>query len=371
MQWRGLYEDSGQLAESAIAELERGSAPWFASMTTLAMNSVRRIQLDKAREVCASLTAWGAQNEWTDAFVEAAIRTGLQAYIGGQYQNANELITLLGRLRADATRWEPRTQAFIEVLAASRATLAWHYDETIQHSLAAARLFEQVGDIRTAAGQRLDAAFTLVDTGQTEKAADICKNIIVAADRLAIPRLHSIAKAMLGAARLVEGRTDEALDILLDAKNRLDGLGDARNGGGVRYKIGRCYRLRKEFNLAEAVLDEGEKMLAELPRLRAMCHANKALLYVDMGRTAEALDHALKGMKLLAELGRIGTDEILVRYAYVECLRNNGRRDDAAKELALAKERVLWMADRLKDEAVQRAFLTNVDENRKVLAMQE
>jgi tetratricopeptide (TPR) repeat protein len=315
MQWRGLYEQSLQLAESAIAQLEAGSTSWFVAITTLAMNSVRRIQLDKLRQICQTLATWGEQHEWNDAFVESAIRVGIQAYIGGQYDAAQTLIKPLARLLENASPCEPRTQAFLELLAAVQASRAWQYDVTIKHFFKAAQLFQQVGDLRSAAGQRLDATFTLVDLGQSEKAVEVCKEIIVIADRLSIPRLHSIAKAKLGAAILLKNRVDEALDVLLDAKTRLDKLGDNRNGGNVRYKIGCCYRLRKEFNVAETVLDESENMLAGLPRLRAMCHANKALLYLDMDRNTEALDQATNGMKLLAELGRLGTDEILVRNA--------------------------------------------------------
>lgn len=370
LQWRGMYEQSGQLAESAIAQLEAGSPSWFGAITTLAMNSVRRIHLDKLRHLCQILSHWGEHNEWSDPFIEAAIRVGVQAYIGGQYESALTLIKPLSRLLENASQYEPRTQAFLELLAAIQATRAWQYDATIQHSFNAARLFQQVGDVRSAAGQRLDATFTLVDIGQPDKAAEICREVLVIADRLGITRLHSIATAMLGAATMAAGRIDEALPILLDAKDKLDELGDRRNGGNIRYKIGRCYRLRKEFALAEASLNEAESMLVGLPRLRAICHANKAFLFLDIGRTAEALDEASKGMNVLTELSRLGTDEIFVRYAYIESLRGSGQHDRAANELATAKERLLWLADQLQDETVKHTFLTNVNENRRVLEMQ-
>jgi hypothetical protein len=51
-------------------------------------------------------------------------------------------------------------------------------------------------------------------------------------------------------------------------------------------------------------------------------------------------------------------------------LQKNGQRDEAAKELVTAKERVLWIAAQLQDETAKRTFLTNVDENRRVLAME-
>ncbi len=369
LQWRGIYEEAGQLAELALEHVEPGSDIWFGAATMVTMISMRRIHPKKTHEMCKMLLAWGATHEWTDAFIEAAIRTALQAYVGGQYQIAESLIQLLADLHETAHQREPRMRALLEVLARSQCTVARKYDDTIRHALEAARLFEQVGDIRNAAGQRLDATFTLVDMGQFDRAIDICKDLLVVAKRLTVERLHSIATGMLGAALVADGRADEALPALLDARRQFDKLGDFRNGGSIRNKLGRCHRLRKEFDLAEAALDESELMLAELPRLRAMTHAHKALLFVDLARPTEALEQAAKGMQISEQLGRIGTDEILVRYAEIESLLLHGQRDQAAEKIAIAKERLLWMANHLTDETIKTSFLTKVDENRRVMAM--
>lgn len=369
MQWRGAYEQAGQLAEQAMGNLERGSPVWFKAVSTLAMVLVRRIQLDKLREVCTLLADWGTQNAWTDAYVEAAIRTGMQAFIGGQYQIAQALIGPMTKLAESNQIQDPRTLALFEILAAGQSAVDWRYDETIRHAVEAGRLFEQVGDRRTAAGQRLDAVFTLIDMGQTARAIEFCNEIIAIATHFGIARLHSIATGMLGSALLVQGHVDEALTVLNEAKTLLDATGDRRNGGSVRYKIGRCYRLKKEFAQAEAIFNEAGTMLEGLPRTRAMLHANKAFLFIDQGQASAALEQATKGMELFQQLGRIGTDEILVRYAYIESLRLNGQHELAAQELATAKERVHWMANNLLDETIKHSFLTNVEENRRVLEM--
>lgn len=369
-QWRGEFEQAGELAEKALERLELGSDVWFGTSMTLAIVATRRILTEKLRGLCKTLIQWGAEHEWTEAYIEAAIRVGMQAHVVGQYSAAQELIAPLSKLLKNASSLSPRIQALLEILQAARSAVEWRYDKTTQHSLEAARLFEQLGDYRAAAGQRLDASFTLADLGLPERAVDICKDLITIADRLNIPRLKYISMGMLGTASLALGQRSEALPILLDAKRFLDECGDSRNGGSVRYKLGRLHRLRKEYDISREYFDESEKILAALPRARAMCHANKALLHVDVQEAENALDQATKGMKLLADLGRIGPDEILVRYAYIESLKLNERHAEAAKELAIAKERVLWMADKLTDSTAREAFLTRIDENCRVLAME-
>lgn len=369
-QWQGEFEQSAQLAETAIQELERGSTKWFGAAITLAIASLRIIKLENHRELCNELIQWGAENEWTDAYIEAAIRIGLQTYIGGQYQIAQQLLKPVTRLLQRRSAYGPRIQALFELLQAANTTVEWRYDRTFKHSLEAARIFAEIGDIRTAAGQRLDASFTLIDLGLFDKAIEICKELIIIAERLAIPRMKSISTTMLGTAFLASGHIDEAFVTLTEGKKLLDVMGDARNGGSLRNKLGRCHRLRKEYDLAEKYLDEAETMLSGLPRMRAMTHAHKAVLFVELKRTNEALEHGSKGMKLLEELGRIGTDEILVRYAYVQSLRLAQLWEDANRELIKAQDRLNWMASRFDDESVRHTFLTNVDENHRVSQMQ-
>lgn len=369
-QWQGEFESALQLSETAMQNLERGSDKWFGAAMTLAVASLRLIKLDNHRELCTDLIQWGSENEWTDAYIEAAVRIGLQTYIGGQYQFALQLIKPLTRLLQRRSDYGPRIQALFELLQAANTTVEWRYDRTFKHSLEAARLFEEVGDIRSAAGQRLDASFTLIDLGLFEKAIEICKELIVIAERLAIPRMKSISRAMLGTALLASGRVDESFDYLMEAKELLDGMSDARNGGSLRNKLGRFHRLRKEYELAEKYLDEAEAMLSGLPRMRAMTHAHKAILFVELKRENEALEHAVLGMKLLEQLGRIGTDEILVRFAYVQSLRFARRYEEAERERIKARERLTWIAGRFDDESVRHAFLTRVDENRLVAQMQ-
>lgn len=117
------------------------------------------------------------------------------------------------------------------------------------------------------------------------------------------------------------------------------------------------------------MLDESERVVTEVPRHRAICHANQALLAIEMNDADEALRYATLAMESFKKLGRIGTDEILVRYAYVESLRKKGLNQEANLELQTAKERLLWIADKLTTEDARHAFLTKVDENRRLLAL--
>ncbi len=370
MHWRGAYEEAGELAEIALMKLEPGSALWFATLTIRSISAVRCIQLDKLRQVCTTLATWGAANEWTNDFVEAAVRTGLQAFLGGQYKNAQELTAPLDSLLQQSADCEPRTRALLEFFAAIQANIAWKYDQAIEHFLGASRLYDELGDQRSSAGHRVDASFLLVDLGQGEQAIRICSAVLPIAERLSVARHRTTAKMLMGTALFHLGRLDESLEILLETKKELDTSSDVRTGGSIRNKLGRCYRLRGEWELAEKMFDEAEQMLTTLPRLRTICHANRALLFLQMKKPSAALEQGSIAMKLLAELGRMGTDEILVRHAFVESLRHCEHTEEARKELVIAKERLHWMAENLADTVIKRGFLTAIEENRRIFEME-
>lgn len=370
MHWRGAYEQAGELADAALKTLEPGSDLWFAALTTNAIAAVRCIHPEKLQSISATLAQWGSDHEWTAGFVEAAVRIGLQAFVGGQYKNARELMGPLEKLLGQSVDHGPRTGALLEFLAAIQANIAWKYDEAITHFFEAGRLYEELGDLRSAAGHRIDACFLLVDLGQCERTIHICEDVLPIVERLSVARHRTTAKILIGTALLHLGRLDESLHSLLDAKKELDLSSDTRTGGSIRNKLGRLHRLRGEFDIAKTMFEEAEQMLATLPRLRAICHANKALLWVEMGQPAIALEQARIAMDLLGELGRMGMDEVIVRYAYVESLRHARETDAAIRELAIAKERVFWIANHLSDAQIKASFLSGIEENRRIVEMQ-
>lgn len=370
MHWRGAYEQAGELADTALKMLTPGTSLWFGALTTNALAAVRCIHPDKLQTISAMLANWGATNEWTEAFVEAAVRIGLQSFLGGQYKNAHQLIGPLEKLLEHSVDREPRTRALLAFFAGIQANVAWKYDLAINHFLEASRLYDELGDLRSAAGHRIDACFLLVDLGQCERTIQICEENLPIVERLSVTRNRITAKMLIGTALIHLGRLDESLAVLLETKKELDATTDTRTGGSIRNKLGRCHRLRGEFEQAKIMLDEAEQMLTTLPRLRAICHANKALLFVQMGQADLAVEQARIAMNLFTQLGRIGMDEVLVRHAFIESLRHVGDEESALRELDVAKERVHWMAEQFADPIIKQAFLTVIEENRRIVELQ-
>ncbi|MDC3962149.1 serine/threonine-protein kinase [Polyangium jinanense] len=367
--WQGAFEEAERLAEEAMRVLEPATPRWFEAASAFAIAAGRRLAQDKLASLCGNLSELGARGEQSDAYIQAAIRAGLQAFIAGQYEVSQDLLRRILPCLEDPSGRELGTQALLQVLAASRASRAWRYDATARHFLEAAAIFERAGDLRSACSQRLDACFFFIDLGDAERACELCHELLAAANRLGLSRILSAARGSLGGALYVLGQHDEALVTLSEAERDLDTQGDMRLGGLTRIKLARCLLAQGELDAAAAKALEARRLLAGMRRYDTMALSVLALIRLAQGDVPAALEHSEAAMAILASIGRMGTDEIGVRLARVLALRAGGDSERMRVELAAARERVSWMASRLDTEEARQRFLSRVTENRRVLEL--
>ncbi|MDI1451535.1 serine/threonine-protein kinase [Polyangium sp. 6x1] len=367
--WQGAFEEAERLAEEAMRVLEPGTPRWFDAASALAIAAGRRVAQDKLASLCATLSAFGARGEQSDAFIQAAIRTGLQAFIIGQYEASQDLSRSLQPFLEDPSGRELRTQALLQVLAASRASRAWRYDATAKAFLEAAAIFERAGDLRSACSQRLDATFFFIDLGEAERALGLCRELLATGSRLGLSRIVSAARGSVGSALYFLGRHDEAFATLSEAERELDAQGDMRLGGLTRIKLGRCLLAQGDLDRAAAKVEEARRLLSGMRRYDAMALSVLATIRLAQGDVAAALEPSEAAMAILASIGRMGTDEIGVRLSRVLALRAAGEHERMREELSVARERVAWMASRLDAEEARQVFLSRVADNRRVLEL--
>ncbi|HVK70989.1 MAG TPA: AAA family ATPase, partial [Polyangium sp.] len=367
--WQGAFEEAERLAEEAMRVLEPGTPRWFDAASAFAIAAGRRLAQDKLASLCTTVSTFGARGEQSDAYIQAAIRAGLQAFITGQYEVSEELLRKLQPFLDNPAGRELRTQALLQVLAASRASRAWRYDATAKHFLEAAGIFERAGDLRGACSQRLDACFFFIDIGEAERAGDLCQELLAVANRLGLSRILSAARGSLGSALYFMGRHDEALATLSEAERDLDAQGDMRLGGLTRIKLGRCLLAQGKLDVAAEKVEAARRQVAGMRRYDAMALSVLASIRLAQGDVAAALEHSAAAVVILAAIGRMGTDEIGVRLSRVLALQAAGHSERMRVELSTAHERLLWIASRFDTEEAREVFLSRVAENRRVLAL--
>jgi tetratricopeptide (TPR) repeat protein len=367
--WRGAYREAVGLGRLAMLELPPRSPRWFQVAGAVAIAAGRTSDSTQLGQLADRLQAVAGQGESSAGFLISALRTALQIYIAADYPRAASLVAACQPLLADPAAHPPAVEASIYMMQANLAAADWRLDVCPRLYEKSAALFEQIGDLRNACAQRLDAALFYTDIGEFSHSEQLARQIIVDSERLGIGRLLPVACGALAVTLFLQLRGDEAMVAGKRSIELAEAAGDQRISGIGRVLLGRYKLEQGDLAGAEQDLLIALAALSQLPRFRARAQAIYARILIAQGRAAEGLRSAGQGYAVLQALGRVGTDEGLIRLAYVEALDQfRGPFADPAADQATAlevlrqgRERLLAQAAQIADPVAQRRFLELVD----------
>ena len=361
-QWRGNYHGTIQHGRVALALLPPHTPRWLQVIGAMAIAAGRLTDGALLQELSRQLLEKRDESARSEAFLTAAIRTALQLYILGDYVHASALLDAFESVRhGDTPSDSPAAEAMLCLLRANRAAFDWKLDLAVAHFEQAAALFEQIGDLRNAGSQKLDAAFFLTDLGQFTRSMQLSHEVIETAGRLGIARLSTVAYGALASALCSLGRLEEAGEGIGRMMEQAKQSGDRRILGAGHILYARLYLAKGELVRAEAAAEEAIKDLSEMPRFRARGLAILARISIARGRLDEARRSAAQGYAIFQELGRLGTDEALIELAYAEALLHLGDEKMAQEILQTGRERLLAQAACISDLNAKKGFLSLPD----------
>ena len=356
-QWRGAYREAIGLARTAMALLPARSERWFQVAGALAIAAGRILEGNQLELLANELLTLAQQGETSDDFLSAAVRTSLQLYIAGDYPRADELIRACDPILELGTQRSPAVEAVIYILRANRAAYAWQLDLCPLYFERAAALYEQIGDLRNAGSQKIDAALFYMDIGRFARTEQLTREIVDVATRLGLGRLLSVARGVLSIALYHLGQHEEAMRIGQLAMDLAVVAGDLRISGFGNLLFSRIAMGRGDLVAAEQYINRALRDLDGMPRFRARALAMHARIMTALERPAEALRSASQSFAILQALGRIGSDEPLIRLAYAAALELFGETRTADEVLRTGRERLLTQAACIADPAARQGFL--------------
>lgn len=361
-QWRGTYREVLRHAHAAMELLPPRSQRWFQVAGALAIAAARLLDNPQLRSLCEKLRQLAEAGEASDAFIIAAVRTALQAYIAGDYLRANALLDALAPLmQVETSPRSPAAAAMICLLRANRAGYAWQLDLCPRYYEESAALFEQIGDQRNAASQNFDAAVAYLDIGDFGRTEQLTREIIAIADRLNLRRLSTACYRVLGAALYYVGRHDESREMNRRSLEQAEAAGDRRTGGACQIIMALLEVAGGDWRRAEELAEAAQTSLVDLPSIRARALAVLGEIQLAQGRPEEALRNAAAAYAILESLGRLESREAVVRLSYAEALRAAGAAAQALEILRAGRERLLAQAACIADPAARRGFLSLPD----------
>jgi ATP/maltotriose-dependent transcriptional regulator MalT len=240
-----------------------------------------------------------------------------------------------------------------------------HLDE------AAVREFERAGNTRNACLSKTNIASFLVHLGTYARAESVLSEALLEADRLGITYASTSAKMNLAHALAQQGALDRAHALAMDVLEASKQQGDLEHEMWSRLLLARILLAEGtlEHALAEALV--AAQLTHPSPQRHAIAAAIVAQVFLQTGRTAEALVAATEAMEALRSLGSVEQWDAFIRLTFAEVLHASGDPDAARATLSTARDRLLSQADEIRAPDLRRSFLEAVPDHARTLALAE
>ena len=373
--WLAAYQLAIERAEEAMQLVPQGSPDWYRAVDSISIGAARLLRHDRLIALSKQMFALLERGDdkpplAVPLFVASSVRLSMKLFIAGQYSGALPLLHKIEEIVAGyPAPHPPAMMAQVLAMRANRAAVEWKHDLSRDLYVQSAELLDQVGDVRGACSQRLDAALFCSDIADFSQMEQLLRRIVPLAESLGLLRLLGVARSALSSALWRQGRAEEALPPCQAALQELIQAGDARQEGVCRINLARIQLSRGEFDLAEQAATDAVKSLALIPRFRLRALSLRAQIALAQGNLEVAESAATESMAVLTTLGRAGTDEALVQLNHAKIQLLRGRNEVAAQILAQGRQRLQDKARMLSSPEIRNDFLYKLSENAELLAL--
>ncbi len=376
--WRGQSREMQQCALRALAQLPRGSAPFYRAAEAVAHASCLVHDLEQlaavSRDLLSPDLASGPEDPDSEETLAVAVavslaRTAGHGFLFGQPAPARVLLRL-AEATARALQGHPAVSAALQRAQAIEIYGTGDVSRTIELHASARESFLVAGDVRNACLEACNIGNDYLHLGAFAEAERALRSAMAEGDRLGLGG-HRVMRDDLGLAVALQGRFAEGIAIEEEV------IALARDGGTRDGELtARCYLAR--ISLRAGDLDRAEQesrsLLEDSAALagdRAYALAVLSATLTARGRPAEALAAAQRAVDILAtevDLAR-REGESLIRLAHAEALHESGDARRAAAAFTEARAALLARAAKITDPELRRSFLERVPENARILAL--
>jgi hypothetical protein len=368
--WRGDNAAGEQGAREALALLPAGSALWFRAAMRLGTVMARLSRGADLETLAASLRPVAARDDaarLTRATGLSVIASNL--FILGRSAAAEALLADVAPAAEALAALEPGVGATLWTAWGSRALLSADLEGYARAQERAVELQGRAGNLRGEAVARSSLGHAWLELGLNAAADAELRTAEAICERMGLLAVAASAQHNRGLALFRLGRLDEARAVELAAVEALAAQGSRRLVGGARMYLATILLAAGEPERAEEEARGAAEVLADVATLRPYALGVLAQVLLASGRTAEALDVCGEAMSAITAGVAVEAGEPLVRLVHAEALRAAGQRAAAQEALAAAAAHLHARAARLGDPDTRRAFLEQIPEHARTLAL--
>jgi len=360
--WRGESSRAVRCFEEAIGVLQEGGDAWCDAAGQLAAAYGRMHRT----EPLVALAARVERAVGGDMSARAAIalaQTCVAFAHAGDPATSSSMLALLESHGGSPVMHEPIVAAQAATARGTIAHFAGDIGAMLDWTLESVRQFDQIQDRRNGCSRRVNLGYGYIEAGMYEQAEQVLRETLVVADRMGLESVCAACKQNLGLALGHLGRSEEARALQEDAIEAFHAQKRPRMEDGSRiylaHALARAGRHDEAMEQARSITERDDLP----PTFRS--YALAVLAHIELLRDDKeaALAAAREAFELLVTLGGIDEGESLVRLVWAEALFAHGQERTGRVAIADAARRLRARANRMTNDAVREAFLTQVPEN--------
>ncbi len=367
--WRGENLHARACAEAALARIPRTDARWFSAAGEVMESSSRLADSSALHRAVDSLCDLSARGKLADFHVIALARAAGVLLAAGNLASCDDFLRVIETSHAvNEQETEPLTAAHVLRAQAYRALVIGDTSRALalyNHSI---RLFESIGDTRTACEYLVCSAAACLELGAYLEAERALSNAGAAANRM---NLHNVRAAVIHEQALLFARLGDMQTAIVKAENAIEAFqvqGDRRMETSARLRHAFVLLQADCVDEAQAELETTLPLPIVTPPQQVYGLALRAAIELRRGLASRAVATTARAVETLDVLGGIEEGESFALRVHAEALYAAGQRDEAALAIARARSRVHERKALISDASWGKVFLERIDEHARIEA---
>lgn len=362
--WRGQNAAMAEKALEARAGFVPGSSGWFRATGSAGFALGRSGELDRAEQLGREALTEEPGDELAEIERGRALTRISLNLILAHRDLAPELLVAadeVGKAHPNDGEVQARVHGAHALAASVRNDVGGYLEHT--RLVLAAR--ERFGDVRNALFQLSNLGDGLVRVGAHQEAEALLRRAVEQAGRLGLAPNAAVARHNLARALARQGRLEAALEVALEARQAFEKQGDPRLSALANAGVADvCSGLGRHADALEAA-ERGIALAGDYPTAAASARAALVRALLDAQEIARADEQARAVARVLDELGELEEDDARARLACAEAFRAAGALDLARGMLGEALRRLDTLAATLTDPDLRERF-SAMEENRRL-----
>ncbi len=337
--WRSRHADAAAHGLEALDALPEASRDWFSAASTALVASARLGDRETFDRLFVRAELVDPAPGAGPAQLVCLCRAVFQLAQAGRMTEADQILTRIATLESRGAELDAYTRAQIHDARGGRAFCVGDAKTALEQMRSAVEAFDSVGDEHNVMLGKASMAWVISELGDADAAAAVARQTLSACERGGVKLGATLSKTLLGAILSRDtGGCAEARARLREGISDYEAVGSRTYAGWGYGFLAQCELTAGNPDAAREHAAIAVQMVHGRPGFEAWALALHSRALLRLGDAERAAERAAAAMAIYNTQGGIAGNAALPPLAHAEALLAAGRRDEAERAIAYARD---------------------------------